>query len=64
MKPCLGKCPLLEAENIQQKELSTQKTNGGATPRMKIAFDISSMVSKQDPLTLLNLYLCRGFLSH
>lgn len=39
---------------MQQKELSTLGANGGTAPRMKMPFDISSMITKQDPLMVLN----------
>lgn len=50
-----GRYLLLEAGNTQQKELSRQRANCAGTPRMKIAVDVSSIVSKQDPPHIIEL---------
>ena len=44
-----------EAGKMQQKELSIHRANGRITSRMKMPFDISSMVTKQDTLMVLLL---------
>lgn len=45
-------------------ELNINRANGRATPRMKMSFNMNSMVTEQDLLMLLNFYFCGRFLSH
>lgn len=52
--------PSVEAGKIQHRKLNIQEANGGATPGMKIASDISSMISKQVPPMLLNFDFLGG----
>lgn len=44
-------------------ELNINRANGRATPRMKMSFNMNSMVTEQDLLKLLNFYFCGRFLS-
>lgn len=53
----------LEAGKMQQKELSIHRANSGTTLGIKMPFDISSAVAKEDPLMILNFYFCGGSVS-
>lgn len=52
-----------EAGKIQQKKLSIYTANGGITLRIKMLSDISAMITKKDPLMVLNFYFCEGSVS-